>query len=130
MRVEKKKSVDPQVLNTARIILHYTIENPISNFTLQGYLRSTAREIKDFVKALRGDWLLPVGSNKNPKQPVGYYWIYTAAEYLNWSRPYRSQAIDQLVTLYRNQRANFPELSGQEAFDFADAIHNQLKEAL
>jgi hypothetical protein len=128
MRVEKEKDVDPQVLNVARILLHSSSKTPVSNYVLKGYLRSSEREIKNFVRVLRREWLLPIGSSRKP--PSGYFWIWTAAEFLDWARVYRSQAIDELANLYKLQRANFPELAGQESFDFISVIDEEMKEAI
>jgi hypothetical protein len=128
LRVEKKKAVEPHVLNVARLLIHATVETPISNFTLQGYLRSTEREIKAAVRELRREWQLPIGSSRKP--PTGYFWIETAAAFIEWSRVYRSQAIDELVTLYKLQRSNFPELAGQQSLHFIQQIEAELEESL
>jgi hypothetical protein len=128
LRVEKKKSVEPSVLNVARLLIHATVDTPVSNFTLQGYLRSTEREIKAAVRELRREWLLPIGSSR--KAPTGYFWIEAAADFIGWARVYRSQAIDELGTLYKLQRANFPELAGQGSFRFVEAVADELTEAL
>jgi hypothetical protein len=127
-RIDKKKGVEPPVLNVARLLIHATVENPLSNFTLQGYLRSTEREIKAAVRELRREWLLPIGSSR--RAPTGYFWIETAAAFIEWARVYRSQAIDELATLYKLQRANFPDLAGQESFKFVEAIEDEMREAL
>jgi hypothetical protein len=128
LRIEKKLPINSLVFNTARALVHATATQPISRYMLQGFLRSQERDVKDFVRELRREWSLPIGSSR--KQPFGYYFIYTAAEFLDWSRVYRSQAIDELVTLYKLQRRHFPELTGQESFQFAEAIEDQLREAL
>ena len=54
----------------------------------------------------------------------------TAAEYLDWSRAYRAQAVQQLVTMHRLGAHNFAELAGQEPFTFARDIEREIEEAL
>ena len=127
-RVEKKQSVDPQVLSAARMVIHYSASAPLSGYTIQGQLRATERDVKRFMRELRREWLLPIGSSRQP--PFGYFWIISASEYLEWERVFRAQAIDELVTLFRLRRANFPELAGQGAFDFVESIHDQMREAI
>jgi hypothetical protein len=127
-RIERKQLVDAQAFDLARFIMHATIQRPVMGYTLQGHLRATEREIKKWVRLLRREWLLPVGALR--KDPYGYYWIRTAAEYLDWSRASRAQAIDELVTLHRNGQHNFPELVGQADFDFVHDFKRQIEEAL
>jgi hypothetical protein len=80
------------------------------------------------VQELRREWLLPIGSSR--RAPAGYFWMQTAAQFIEWSRAYRSQAIDELVTLFKLQRANFAELAGQQPLDFINAIQTQMEETL
>lgn len=127
-RVERNQEVRPQVLLTARLLIHSTVDAPVSGISLEGQLRCTEREVKTVAQELRREWLLPIGSSRRP--PFGYYWMHTAEDFLNWSRVYRSQAIDELVTLYKLQRANFAELAGQQPLDFINLIHTQMEEAI
>lgn len=127
-RVEKQQPVDAELFNFARTLIHATVEKPISGYTLQAQFRTSEREIKDFVRTLRREWELPIGSLRKP--PYGYFWISTTKDFLDWSRVYRAQAIDELVTLYRIERRNFPEVSGQEAFAFMQTVQREMEEAL
>ncbi len=126
LRFEKKQAVDLRALNAARAIVTATREMPISGPTLQGMLRETERNIMGFVETLRQEWVLPIGSTRK----TGYYWMRTAQDYLDWRRPYRRQAITSLATMYRIERVNFPELSGQESLPFIDQVRDELREAL
>ena len=93
-----------------------------------GYVCATPRDVKAAVEELRADWLLPIGSSRGA--PHGYYWIRSAAEYLAWSRSYRAQAIQSLVTMHRLGAHNFAELAGQDSFSFAREIEREIEEAL
>ena len=126
LSVEKKVEIDPRVLNTARAIVTATVEQPISGFTLQALLRESPRNVKAAIETLRKEWLLPIGSTRQS----GYYWMRTAKDFLDWSRAYRAQAITSLATLYRMQRKNFPELSGQESIQFIQQIESEMEDAI
>jgi hypothetical protein len=126
LRLEKKQLVDPRALNAARAIVTATSEMPISGATLQGLLSETERGVKSSIEILRGEWVLPIGSTRK----VGYFWMHTAKDFLDWSRPYRGQAITSLVTVHKMQRANFPELAGQESLQFVEQIKDELTEAI
>jgi len=128
LRMERKQNVLPQTLLTARLLIHSTSAQPVSRESLQGQLRSTEREVKAVAQELRREWFLPIGSSR--RQPSGYYWMHTPEDFLNWSRAYRSQAIDELVTLHKLQRNNFPELAGQDAFDFIRLIQSEMEDAI
>jgi hypothetical protein len=125
-RIERQQLVDQRALNAARAIVTATSELPISGPTLQGLLRESDRGVKSCVEILRGEWVLPIGSTRK----VGYYWMYTAKDFLDWSRPYRSQSITSLATLHKMQRANFPELAGQESIQFIEQVTDELTEAI
>jgi hypothetical protein len=127
-RKERKLPVEIQTLNLARYLIHSTPEEPLYGYTLQGYLRATEREVKAAARELRREWVLPIGSSRKP--PYGYYWMLTAKDFLAWARVYRAQAIDELVTLYRMQRRNYPELSGQGKLGFVEAVTQEIEEAI
>ena len=127
-RIERNQEVRPQTLLTARLLIHSTVAEPVSGISLQGQLRCSERDVKAITQELRREWLLPIGSSRRP--PHGYYWMHSAEDFLNWSRVYRSQAIEELVTLYKLQRANFAELAGQQPLDFINLIHTQMEETL
>ena len=123
------KFVDEQALLAAKILIRATIEQPISNAVLQGQLRATEREVKAAVRTLRREWELPIGSSRQP--PSGYYWMLAAAEFIEWGRAFPlQQAIDELVTYYRMQRANYAELAGQTTLQFTEQVHQEIEEAL
>ena len=98
LRLKKKQLVDPRALNAARAIVTATTEMPISRPTLQALLRESERGVKSSIEILRGEWVLPIGSTRK----LGYYWMRTAKDFLDWSRPYRGRAITSLVTVHKN----------------------------
>lgn len=131
-RVEKKQSIDARPFYVARALTHATSERPAPRHLLMTIAQVSERDLKDTARTLRREWLLPVGSARGTRegQPSGYFWIQSPAEFLSWSRSFRAQAIDELVTLHRLQRQNFPELAGQGDFDFTHDLHRQIEEAL
>jgi biotin operon repressor len=126
LRVEKKMEIDPRVLNTARAIITATVEQPISGHTLQAILRESRRSVSAFVEELRSEWVLPIGSTRH----LGYYWMHTEKDFIDWSRPYRGQAITSLATVYRMQRKNFPNLAGQGSLEFVEQVKSEMEEAI
>lgn len=127
-REDKQQSIDELLFATARFLTRATSEYPITLVTLAEYFRCSERKVKDMIRTLRREWLLPIGSSRQP--PYGYFWIQSAADFLSWSRPYRSQAIDELVTLWHLEKRNFPELAGQTSLDFQQTINSELEEAI
>ena len=131
-RCGKKQPIDPRAYYIARVLTHATSERPAPRHLLMAVAQVPERTLKDVARTLRREWLLPIGSSRGTQegQPAGYFWILTAAEFLAWSRTFRAQALDELVTLHKLQRHNFAELSGQDDFDFAHDLKRQIEEAL
>lgn len=127
-RQERKQEIDLLVLNVARILTHFTSETPLSRELIEVHLRLSERYVKKIIEKLRKEWLLPVGSRK--LQPSGYWIISSAAEFIEWHRHFRSQAISEFATAYHLLRHNFPELAGQESFDFINTVKGELEEAI
>lgn len=128
LQQDQGRRVDGQAFEVARVLTHGHISAPLMIKVLAEHFNLSERKVKDIVRTLRREWLLPIGSLRQP--PYGYYWILSPKDFLDWSRAYRSQAIDELATLHRLQRANFPELFGQGSLDFIDVINDDLKEAI
>lgn len=127
-RVAKQQPIDTQALSLARALTHFTPAAALLLKQIVNYWCVDIRQAKALVATLRGEWLLPIGSLRQP--PYGAYWITTAEDFLEWSRAYRSQAITSLVTVYKLQRQHFPHLYGQEDFGFVKQIADELQEAL
>jgi hypothetical protein len=71
----------------------------------------TDREIKDLVRVLRKDHAFPILSRRS--KPAGFWWCNSEAEMTDFITSFRKQAIDELHTLSRIVRHNYPELAGQ-----------------
>lgn len=122
------KSLVPMTIAIGRVLTHYRSEMPCPREALEGYFDLSERMVKKRIEELRKEWLLPIGSRKD--EPHGYWFISTAAEFLEWHRRYRAQAMTEITTGYAVMRANFPELAGQGKFDFAGLVAAELEEAL
>lgn len=124
---DKKRAVEGVMFHFARLLALTTSERPLTIEALGAHFRLSDRQVKSMTRTLRREWLLPIGSSR--QKPAGLFWILSPKDFLDWSRAYRSQAIDELATYYRLQRRNFPELAGQTSL-FLDQITEELKEAL
>jgi hypothetical protein len=82
--------------------------------TLEDFLGVSEREVKSIIRFLRRGWLLPICSRRH--QPNGYWLASSIKECEEWFNTSRSQALDELSTIYKVQRANFPEFAGQTTF--------------
>src|ERR1044072_5284672 len=69
------------------------------------------REIKDVVRALRKDHAFPIISRRS--KPPGLWWCASSAEMNEFIESFRKQALDELHTLSKIVRHNYPELAGQ-----------------
>ena len=125
-RLEKKLPVDTAALALARALTHFTAAEPLLLRHITRYCKVDERMAKRTIALLRDEWVLPVGSHRQP--PYGSYWITSPEEFLAWSRAYRAQAITSLVTVHKLQRQHFPRLYGQQ--DFAAMIADELRETL
>lgn len=86
-----------------------------------GYMTPSARlrRFHRVVEDLRGVWLLPVGSRKDP--PSGYWIITDEADFKAWADKYRSAPLTQLTTLHHVAKRNFPVFARQLEIDFKEA---------
>jgi len=127
-RIEKGRTVDALTLNTARMLSRGTAEEPVLGAVLQAHLKCDPRRIKQLMRTLRDEWLLPVSASR--EEPYGYYIATSQEELIAWARTSRAQAISTLATLYRLLRANIPALAGQENLDFVEQVSSELQEAI
>lgn len=70
-----------------------------------------AREVKAIVRRLRKEHGFPILSRKG--KPAGYWWGVTADEMEEFIWNWRKQALDELHTLSKIVKQNYPELAGQ-----------------
>lgn len=75
------------------------------------------REIKRTIRSLRCLGLA-ILSSKRP--PYGYWWCQSADEMREFVDRFKAQPMDELYTLSRMVKANFPHLAGQLSLDFAE----------
>lgn len=73
------------------------------------------REIKDLVRALRKEHAFPILSRRS--KPAGLWWCGSAEEMNEFIESFRKQALDELHTLSKMVRHNYPELAGQLALE-------------
>lgn len=125
---DKEQTVDPQTLKLARLLTHATFETPLQGRLLREHFNLSERDLKSHVESLRAEWVLPIGSHRQP--PYGYYWMRSPEEFQHWLRTMRAQAMRELVVAYRLFNEVYPELAGQESFDFANDFSSDLQEAL
>ena len=74
-------------------------------------LQVSERTVKDIVRTLRKDHQLRILARR--EQPAGYYWCASVDEMKEFIAMFRSQALDELHSLSRVVKANYPELAGQ-----------------
>jgi hypothetical protein len=101
---------------------------PIPGPTLQRILGIDDRAVKALMRELCDDWAIPIIATRKP--PYGYFVAQSAEEFLEWGRVTRSQAISMLARFYHLFRTNFPELAGQQSFDFVSDITTELQAAI
>lgn len=133
-RAARKLWIDPQAFDLARILTHYTAENPCKRERLETLFFAEhpeakagdgERKIKGLIEILRHDWLLPVGSSK--RLPYGHWIITNATELHDWRKAAQAAPITQLATIYRVVRANRERFAGQVDFDFKDELASEIE---
>ncbi len=73
------------------------------------------RVVKDIIRELRKNHEFPILSRKfaRPGKPAGYWWCGNEAEMEEFYYAFRKQPMDELHTLSRIVKANYPKLAGQ-----------------
>ena len=71
----------------------------------------TERELKEVVRALRQEHAFPIISRRS--KPAGLWWCGSLDEMREFITSFRKQALDELLTLSKIVRHNYPELAGQ-----------------
>jgi hypothetical protein len=108
----------------ALMILNATAGQPIGIKRLQRGLKaaglgSTEREVKDIVRRLRKLHELPILSRR--KQGGGLWWCESEAQMRAYYEHARRQPLDELHTLSRIVKANYPRLAGQLSLEDVSA---------
>lgn len=71
----------------------------------------TERDVKETVRSLRKDHGFPILSRKG--KPAGYWWGTSVSEMEKFIEDWRKQALDELHTLSKIVKQNYPQLAGQ-----------------
>lgn len=105
----------------ACLLLSATSEKPtsikdiIAAVQLQTGKRLDLRSVMDIVRTLRKEHAFPILSRKS--KPNGYWWCSSVDDMKVFIESFRSVALDELHTLSRIIKQNYPELSGQLKLD-------------
>jgi hypothetical protein len=128
MVMDQGKKVAAHVFFIARLLAHATFESPLPGKALLRHFSLNARTLKGVIETLRDEWQLPIGARRRP--PYGYYWINEPRQFEDWFATIRAQAISELTVAYRLFKIYYPELAGQQSFDFAKQLSTDFQEAL
>ena len=71
----------------------------------------SVRMVKRIVRALRKDHAFPILSRRG--EPAGFWWCASAEEMEEFIKLFRGQALDELHTLSKVVKENYPALAGQ-----------------
>lgn len=101
-----------------------TAEKPIRNRELQARIKEafpndkmpSERRVKSIVRELRKEHGLQILARR--EAPAGYFWCGSAEEMKGFIDVFSSQAKDELHTLSRIVKRNYPALCGQVRIDF------------
>jgi len=105
----------------ANLLLDARSDRPIENemirisIDLSMNRKVTDRTVKNIIRSLRKEHHFPIVSRR--KQPAGYWWCSSKQEMLDYIETFKGQALDELHTLNRIVKANYPELAGQLRLD-------------
>ena len=100
------------------LLLDASSEKPIYNAMIRQMVQASSlhqeiseRTVKEIIRTLRKDHAFPIISRRKP--PSGYWWCSSKREMEEFIEVFKSQALDELHTLSRIVKSNFPELAGQ-----------------
>lgn len=101
----------------ASMLLNASSRHPLDNAALRRAVKN-AREIdvserlmKSIIRELRKGHAFPIVSRR--EKPAGYWWASSAEEMERFIAVFRGQALDELHTLSRIVKENYPALAGQ-----------------
>jgi hypothetical protein len=75
------------------------------------------RKVKGIIRSLRKDHAFPILASRQP--PTGYWWCASAEEMTEFVESFKSQALDELHTLSKIVKHNYPALMGQLSLEDA-----------
>lgn len=83
----------------------------------KGSYQTKERRVQKVIRSLRKDHTFPILARR--EKPAGCWWCTSAADMQAFIESFRSQALDELHTLSRIVKHNYPALQGQLAFEDA-----------
>lgn len=101
----------------ASLLLDASAKKPLDNAALRRAVKTqmqfdcSVRFMKSIIRELRKGHAFPIVSRR--EKPAGYWWAASAEEMAAFIGVFRSQALDELHTLSRIVRENYPALAGQ-----------------
>jgi hypothetical protein len=107
----------------ANLLLDASRENPVGiRRIIEQVSRAkdfdlSERKVKEIIRSLRKDHAFPILASRKP--PTGYWWCASADEMAEFIGSFRSQALDELHTLSKIVRHNYPALMGQLSLEDA-----------
>jgi hypothetical protein len=108
----------------ASILLDATVDTPVRIAELTVAVGRqlgewpNGRAIKQLVRELRKEHGFPILSRKG--KPAGYWWGASASEMQQFIKDWRKQALDELHTLSKMVKQNYPALAGQLSLEDAE----------
>lgn len=116
--------VNAKAFEVGRFLSRYTAGEPCPRVRLVdahfNYSPSSVRNLQATIEELRRVWLLPVGSRKS--EPSGYWIITDLNDFAAWVERSKSAPIQQLSTIHRVARANWPHFAEQLELEFWNNI--------
>jgi hypothetical protein len=107
------------------LLLKATAAKPIDNAAIRRAVKAapapplgfeiSARMVKSVIRELRKGHAFPIISSRG--KPAGYWWVSSQQEMETFIALFRSQALDELHTLGRIVKENYPALAGQLRLD-------------
>lgn len=80
-------------------------------------LNLNERKVKGIIRSLRKEHAFPILARR--RKPAGYWWCATADEMTEFVESFRAQALDELHTLSKIVKHNYPALLGQLSLEEA-----------
>jgi hypothetical protein len=110
-------------LFVATMLLEATAARPIGIKRLRRALHDaerpiTERDVKDIIRSLRKKHELPIISRR--ANGSGFWWCENEAQMKEYATRARKQPMDELHTLSRIVKANYPRLAGQLSLEEID----------
>lgn len=117
---------DSHLFEIVRTLAMYSTEEPCPGDVLidrhfnhlNGTRESKRRPVSAAIERLRTDWLLPVGSRKDP--PYGYWIIVDEPDFEAWFQRKLAQPKKEIRMVYRLAKRYFPVYAGQLELSLQD----------